>query len=96
MKPLKRVNGKEVQFGGEGPTGWLPFNALQPHPTTVEVFTIDARILEMEGGFILEWTVRNSDEGNDTWHNTLHDAENEAEHRFGIVTSDWQIADEDI
>ena len=96
MKTLKQVFGKECQFGGQEPRGWLPTNAALPLPTAVGFLTVDVRILEIEGGFILEWTFRNSDDGNDSWHETLHDAENEAEHLFGIETSDWQIADEDI
>ena len=96
MKTLKQVFGKDFQSGGEEPRGWLPSNAALPLTTAVEVLTIDVRILEAEGGFILEWTFRNSDQGNDSWHQTLHEAENEAEHRFGIEISDWQIADEEF
>ena len=90
---LKQVLGKQIRLGGEEHSGWLPSKAALPRATKVENALVDVRILEIEGGFILEWESRNTDHGSDTWHETIEEAEDQAEHQFGIQASDWQVPD---
>jgi hypothetical protein len=90
MRVLKETLGKHVRFGGEELRGWLPTGSAVPLPAPVENAIVDVRILETEGGFILEWKSRNGNDSNDSWHRTVADAENQAEDQFGIRASDWQ------
>lgn len=96
MKVLKQALGKQICFGGEEHSGWLPPNAALPRTTPVENAVVDVRILESDGGFILEWESRNPDDANDSWHKTIGDAENQAEDQFGIRAADWQTPDGNI
>lgn len=90
MKILKQILGKPVQFGGEEHSGWLPSNVSLPQPTPIENAILDIKILETEGGFILEWVSRNTTHSNDSWHKTIEDAEHDAEYQFGIKPSEWE------
>ncbi|HKZ81338.1 MAG TPA: hypothetical protein VJ124_23925 [Pyrinomonadaceae bacterium] len=92
----KEVLGKQVQFGGEEHRGWLPSNSSWPKPTPLENLVLDVRILEGDEGFILEWQSPNTDDGNDSWHATLEDAESQAKVCFGIERSEWRDSDRDI
>ena len=89
MKVLQQVIGRTVGFGGEEPSGWLPSNASTPLPTPFEQVILDVRILEVQGGFILEWQSSNPDYSNDSWHMTIEDAKSQAMDQFGIETSEW-------
>ena len=89
MVVVKRLRGVEVQFGGEGPQGWLPPGAAQPRPTPVYVVTLDLEILDDGDEFILAWNGPSQDYCNDTWHRTLDAALEEARLRFGIEPSEW-------
>jgi hypothetical protein len=93
MRVLKQVLANPIRFGGEKHRGWLPSDAALPPSNQLENAFVDVRILETEGGFILEWESRNTDHGGDTWHQTIGDAEDQAQHQFGIQTSDWQAPD---
>ncbi len=92
----KYVLGRQVQFGGDKPVGWLPSNSALPRPTPVVSLVLDVRILEDAGGFILEWQSRNSSDANDSWHATLDDAESQARINFGIEASEWQEPRRDL
>ncbi len=95
MKILKQVLGKQIQFGGEEHHGWLPPNASLPPPTAIENAFLDIKILETDGGFILEWISNNKNYSNDTWHEKIEDAESQAEYQFGIKSSEWELLSED-
>jgi len=49
MKILKQVLGKQIEFGGEEHTGWLPLQSAFPRATPVEIDLVDVRILETNG-----------------------------------------------
>jgi hypothetical protein len=89
MKAVQQVLGKTVEFGRK-PSGWLPSNAATPLPTRL---VLDVRILDLDGEFILEWESRNGDYRNDTWHQNLEEAKNEAKEQFGIEASEWREID---
>ena len=89
MKVLQQVIGRIVEFGGEEPGGWFPSNASTPLPTPIEQVILDVRILEDEGGFILEWQSSKTDYSNDSWHMTIEDAKSQAMDQFGIEASEW-------
>ena len=91
MKTLKQILGKPIQLGGTEHSGWLPPNATLPQPTPVENAILDIRILETEGGFMLEWASRNTNHSNDTWHETIEDAEHQAAYQLGINPSEWEV-----
>jgi hypothetical protein len=91
MKLLKQVLGKQIEFGGEEHAGWLPLNSAIPLLTPVEKAAVDVRILESDGGFLIEWESENRQLSNDSWHSTLAEAEGYAESKFGIEASEWGI-----
>jgi hypothetical protein len=89
MKILKQVLGKQIEFGGEEHTRWLPLNSAVPSPTHVDKVAMDVRIFETDGGFIVEWESQNLQHSNDSWHTTLADAQEYAQNQFGIEPSEW-------
>jgi len=93
VKVLQQVIGKSVALGGEEASGWIPSTATTPLPTPMEEAIFDVRILESEGGFILEWQSRKGSYSNDSWHTTIEDAKREAMNQFGIEASEWQEVD---
>ena len=92
MKLLMQVLNKQIEFGGEEHTGWLPLGSAVPLPTNAERVVVDVRILETDGGFIVEWESANPHHSNDSWHATLVDAQDYAQDRFGIEASQWEIS----
>jgi len=92
MKLLKQVLGKQIEFGGAEHTGWLPLNSAVPPPTHIEKDVVDVRVLETDGGFIVEWESENSEYSDDSWHATLADAQDYAQDQFGIEPAEWEIA----
>ena len=50
-------------------------SAQVPRATAVETALVDVRILETDGGFIVEWESRKPDQSNDSWHATLEEAQ---------------------
>ncbi len=92
MRIIKQVLAKTVEFGGEQPSGWLPMTSAAPLPTPLQHTVVDVRIFETDGGFILEWKFRDTNDGNDSLHQTIEEAETEAAHRFAIEASDWEVS----
>jgi hypothetical protein len=76
MKIVKRVTGKPVRFGGQEHEGWLPSNASLPEATPIGNTLLDAGILEVGGGCILEWECQSGGHLGDAWHQSVEDAEN--------------------
>jgi hypothetical protein len=56
----------------------------------VEKVVVDVRILETDGGFIVEWESRDTHHSNDSWHATLPDAQKYAQDQFGIEASECE------
>ena len=90
MQVLKQILGFKVQFGGEEHEGWLPDGASLPKPTPCETVELDIRIEATDGGYLLIWVGQNRRYCGDTWHETVQDAERQAELQFGITGRDWQ------
>jgi hypothetical protein len=90
MKLLKQVLGKQIEFGSEEHTGWLPLDSAVPPPTPVEKVVVDVRILETDGGFIVKWESKDTHHSNDSWHTTLPDAQKYAQDQFGIEATEWE------
>ena len=91
MKILRQVLGKQIEFGGEEHTGWLPLKSAVPRAMPVERALIDVRILETEGGVILARESKDDGQSNDSWHATLEDAQHQAQDQFGIKASEWEV-----
>ena len=89
MVVVKRPRGVEVQFGGQGPQGWLPPGAVPPRPTPVHVVKLDLEIFDDGDEFTLAWTGPSRDYCNDARHETIDAALEEARLRFGIEPSEW-------
>ncbi len=93
MEIVKQVTGHRVQLGAEEHSGWLPQGAAMPSPTETRTLLLDVYILFDGRGYVMEWRDRDSGESNDTWHQTLGDAEDCAQESFGIGHNDWQPPD---
>ena len=90
---LYKLDGREVTFGGEAPSGWLPEKAALPLPTPLERATLDFAIVEAEpGSFFLRWNEHSGRHAGDTWHPSVEEALEQAELSFGIVRAEWSRA----
>jgi hypothetical protein len=80
-----------VEFGGEEPTGWLPEGAAVPSPTPRVRADLAFAILSEggKGGYILEWRGPAQDATNDSWHESIEAAVDEAESKFGVPRDAW-------
>ena len=65
-------------------------------PLLLKLRLVDVRILETDGGFVVEWESLESDQSNDSWHATLAEAQRQAQDQFGIGASEWEHPDGDI
>ena len=89
MAVIKHLLAVPVRFGGEEHAGWLPANAATPPPTPVEDAVVDLKVHEVDGGYILAWYSRNTSHHGDSWHETLHDALEQASTEFGARPEEW-------
>ena len=92
-KLLYKLDGREVTFGGEAASGWLPEKAALPLPTPLERATLDLAIVEAEpGSFFLRWDEPRGRHAGDTWHPSVEEAFEQAELSFGIARCEWSQA----
>jgi hypothetical protein len=89
MVVIRRLSAVPIRFGGVQHSGWLPVNAATPPPTPVEEALVDFEIIEVEGGYILEWYSRNTSHHGDLWNKTLEGALEQALIDFGIRPEAW-------
>jgi hypothetical protein len=94
MKVVKQITGKNIKFGGEEHEDWLPPNASLPKATAIENPTIDVQIVEEADGYLLAWQSQSGSKAGDTWHETIEDAERQAENQFGAEEWEWQNDEE--
>jgi hypothetical protein len=90
MKATRKITGRPMQFGGEEHSGWLPANASPPLPTPVRHALVDLCIVDDGHGFLLICESRNTDDSWDTWHETIEDAQAQAEAWLGIKPEEWE------
>jgi len=90
MGVVKQLRGRQIQFGGEEHSGWLPPGAAYPKPTAVENAVVDFEIITSESGYLLQYASRNTSHSGDTWHQNLEDAIEQARCWFGIEPSEWE------
>ena len=89
-KLLYRLTGREVTFGGESHSGWLPDAAALPLPTPLQRVTLDLSIVEARpGSYFLLWNEPAGRLAGDTWHPSAEEALEQAELSFGIARAEW-------
>ena len=87
---VKQILGHHVTLGGESHSGWLPESAATPLPTPALDVAFNITI-EFDGsGYLLCYTSEDGALANDTWHQTLEDAEQAAVENFGVRADQWQ------
>ena len=90
MIVVKQILAHHVIFGGEAHSGWLPLGATTPRPTPTRDVALNITI-EFDGsGYLLCYASEDGTFANDTWHQTLVDAEQAAFENFGIRNDQWQ------
>jgi len=89
MRVAAEVTGRAVEFGGERHSGWLPTGASTPSPTLIRRATLDFRILEDDGGVVLEWVSRDTEDRGDRWYPSTAQAIADARELFGIEKAEW-------
>ena len=90
MTVVKQILGHHVTFGGERHSGWLPDGASMPRATPTRDVALNITI-EFDGaGYLLSFASEDGSFGNDTWHQTLADAEQAALENFGVRNDQWQ------
>jgi hypothetical protein len=95
MVVIRRLLAVPLRFGGEEHSGWLPGNAATPRPTPIEEALVDFEIIEVEGGYILDWFSWNTSHHGDLWYETLEGALEQARLDFGIQPEEWHPVEPD-
>jgi hypothetical protein len=96
MRITKQVLGRSTQFSGDDVAGWLPAHAAGPESTAFKDLMLDIRIIEAEGGYIFAWQSRTTNEANDTWHESIEEALQEAHEKLGIKATEWEDVNEEF
>ncbi len=78
-----------VREGGEEHSGWLPHGTSVPERTPERTTSYDVRLVEFEGGFLLESQEVGAAHGYDSWFETLQQAERAAREEFGLTEAAW-------
>ena len=87
---VKQILGHHVTVGGEPHSGWLPEGATTPLPTTARDVAFNITI-EFDGSsYFLCYASEDGTLANDSWHQTLEDAEQAASENFGGRADQWQ------
>ena len=87
---VKQILGHRVTIGADPHSGWLPAGATTPLPTPARVVVLNVTI-EFDGsGYLLCYESVDGSLANDSWHQTLEEAEQAAIESFGIRASQWQ------
>ncbi|HTO76768.1 MAG TPA: hypothetical protein VMQ61_11900 [Thermoanaerobaculia bacterium] len=88
---MREILGKRIEFGGEPHRGWLPLGASTPSPTSKRIATLDLRVFSADGGFLLEWKSRDTDDSGDLWYSILDEALAAARESFRVAEADWTV-----
>lgn len=87
---VSRVDNFRVTIGGQPHSGWLPPGAVQPLPTPEREVVLNL-VIESDGsGYLL---IVDSPDGSlrgDTWHQSVADAQAQAESRYGVPPALWK------
>ena len=90
MTVVKQILGHHVTLGGEPHSGWLAEGATVPNPTATRDVALNITI-EFDGsGYLLCYASDDGAFANDTWHQTLEDAEQAAVENFGVRFDQWE------
>ena len=87
---VKQILGHHITVGGEPHSGWLPEGATTPLPTPARDVAFNITI-EFDGSsYYLSFASEDGALANDTWHQSLEDAEQAAAEKFGVHPDQWQ------
>ena len=87
---VKQILGYHVTVDGESHSGWLPEGASTPISTSTRDVALNITI-EFDGsGYLLCYASEDGVLANDTWHQSLEDAEQAAVEYFGVRNDQWQ------
>ena len=90
---VKQIKGHHLTVGGESHAGWLPAGATTPLATPARDVAFNITI-EFDGsGYLLCYTSDDGALANDSWHQTLDEAEQAAAEYLGVSGDQWQPAD---
>ncbi len=78
-----------LREGGVEHSGWLPHGVSEPVRTPERIVTYDVRLVEIQGGFLLESQEAGVAHGYDSWFETLQQAEQAAREEFGVSANGW-------
>jgi hypothetical protein len=95
MPVVRSLHGLFLRVQGEPHSGWLPRGASPPPDTDTKDVQLDVEIHELdppESGFLLISSSSDPEFNGDSWHLTLEQALQQAEHQFGILPSEWRAA----
>ena len=89
MSVVSRIDNFRTTIGGEAHTGWLPPGAAKPLPTPTREVVLTFTI-EFDGsGYLLIVDSADGSVRGDTWHESVADAQAQAESWYGISRSAW-------
>jgi hypothetical protein len=91
-RAIKQIRGWRLTLGGEEHDGWLPASAAQPRAQPVREVTVNLEIRFDGHGWFLVFDSDDPEFHGDTWHQSLEEAQRQAEADFGIQPSQWENA----
>jgi hypothetical protein len=87
---VSRIDNFRTTIGGEPHTGWLPPGAAMPLPTP-ERDVVLSFVIEFDGpGYLLIVESTDGSVRGDTWHESIADAQAQAESSYGVSPSEWR------
>lgn len=94
MTVIRSIRGLILRVPGRPHSGWLPRGAASPPGIATKVIEVNLEIEAVEppeSGFLLIISSSGDPEfADDSWHETLELALQQAEFQYGIVPSDWE------
>ena len=86
---MSRIDNFRTTIGGEPHSGWLPRGAATPLPTPKRDVVLSFMI-EFDGsGYLLLVESADGSVRGDTWHESIADAQAQAESWFGVPPAAW-------
>jgi len=97
MSVVRAIRGLMLRVPGRPHSGWLPPGSAPPPGTDTKDVVLDLEIHALDRpdtGFLLLASSSDPEFNGDTWHETLELALQQAEHDYGVQSSEWTLAAE--
>ncbi len=94
IRVIQSIRNRSLTLGGEEHSGWLPANVTHPQPTPIRQVLMKFEIQFDGAGYLLCVETDDQSIKGDTWHQSLEQAEKQAQEWFGVARHEWVFVDE--